>query len=77
MRRGRGDVAGAAEAFVKVAILFADPVWVPKALLEAGKCWLELGQREKADRVLDELIEKHGKSPEAAAAKPLRRASQR
>lgn len=77
VRKGRGDVAGAAEAFVKVAILFADPVWVPKALLEAGKCWLELGQREKADRVLDELIEKHGKSPEAAAAKPLRRASQR
>lgn len=47
-------------------------VGVPRALLAAGKTWLELGQREKADRVLDELIEKHPKSAEAAAAKPLR-----
>ncbi|MCC6784629.1 MAG: tetratricopeptide repeat protein [Planctomycetes bacterium] len=76
-RRARADLEGAAEAYLKVAILFADPVWVPRALLAAGKTWLELGQREKADRVLDELIEKHPKSAEAAAAKPLRRSHQR
>ena len=71
VRRARGDQSGAAEAFMKVAILFSDPQFVPPALLEAARCWIESGQAEKADGALRELREKYGDSEAAKQARSL------
>lgn len=65
VRREAGDLAGAAEAFVRVSILFAHDEWVPKGLLEAGRAFEQLGQHEKALRLWTELVERYAKSAEA------------
>ncbi|MBM4062394.1 MAG: tetratricopeptide repeat protein [Planctomycetes bacterium] len=65
----RGDLQGAADAFVKLPILYAHAEWVRKGLLQAGLVYLRLQQPEKARRFFRELVERHGGSEEAAAAK--------
>ncbi len=67
-RRARGDRAGAIDAFVKLPILYAQAEWVRRGLLQAGLVYLELQQRDKAQRILEELVEKYPNSDEAAAA---------
>ena len=68
-RRARGEVAAAAEAFVKLPIFYADGEWVRRGLYEAGSCYRELDQPSKAAKLWRELIERFPKSAEAAAAK--------
>lgn len=70
--RDGGDQRAAADAFTKVAILFAEPNLVSSALLEASKCWHALGQADKARKLLDELLEKHPRTEAAIAGKSLR-----
>ncbi|MCB9885145.1 MAG: tetratricopeptide repeat protein [Planctomycetes bacterium] len=67
-RHAHGDRAGAIDAFVKLPILYAQAEWVRRGLLQAGLTYLELGQRDKAARVLEELVAKYPNSEEAAAA---------
>jgi TolA-binding protein len=65
LRRAAGDLAGAADAFVRVSILYSHEPWVPRGLLEAGRAFDELGQADKAERLWRELVERHADSAEA------------
>ncbi len=68
-RRAQGDLAGAADAFVKLPILYTDPVHVPRGLLEAGRCYADLGQPAKAAKFWKELVERFPDSDCAREAK--------
>jgi TolA-binding protein len=65
----RGDLQGAADAFVKLPILYAHAEWVRKGLLQAGLVYEQLQQPDKAQRFFQELCKQHAGSDEAAAAK--------
>lgn len=67
-RLARGDLRGAADAFVKLPILYAQPEWVRAGLLQAGLVYQRLQQPDKAQRFFRELVEKHQGSPEAKTA---------
>jgi tetratricopeptide (TPR) repeat protein len=67
-RTQRGDLNGAADAFVKVAILYADPQWVRAGLLGAARSYDQLGQSQKAVRFYQELVDRHAGSDEARIA---------
>ena len=67
-RRDRDNLRGAADAFVKLPILYADKAWVRRGLLAAGECYQELRQADKAERFFRELIEQHAGSDEAKIA---------
>ena len=70
-RSQRGDLRGAAEAFVALPILYAEPEWVRRGLLEAGRSYRQLQQPDKATRFFRELIDKHPDSAEAKQASEL------
>ena len=64
----RGDLRGAADAFVKLPILYAQPEWVRRGLLQAGLTYERLQQPDKAQRFFRELLDKHQNSDEAKTA---------
>jgi tetratricopeptide (TPR) repeat protein len=64
----RNDLNGAADAFVKIPILYADAEWVRKGLLQAGLTYKRMKQPAKATRFFDELLDKHKGSDEAKVA---------
>ena len=68
-RVARGDLSGAADAFVKLPILYAHVEWVRRGLLQAGLVYEKLKQPEKAERFFRELVDKHTPSDEATTAK--------
>ncbi len=68
-RQKGGNLQGAADAFVKLPILYAHAEWVRKGLLQAGIVYQQLRQPEKAKRFFEELQNKYPQSAEAAAAK--------
>lgn len=68
-RHDRGDLDGAVDAFLRLAILYGHEEWVQRGLLEAGRCYVELEQPKKARKFLSELIERY---PESASAKEAR-----
>lgn len=65
-RLQRGELRGAADAFVALPILYAEPQWVRKGLLQAGLVYERLQQPDKAQRFFRELVEKH---PDCAESK--------
>ena len=67
-RVARGDLTGAADAFVKLPILYGHVEWVRRGLLQAGLVYEKLNQPEKAQRFFKELVEKHAGSAEAKTA---------
>lgn len=67
-RELRGDLRGAADAFVKLPILYAQPAWVRAGLLQAGLVYERLQQPDKAQRFFRELVEQHAGSAEAKTA---------
>lgn len=69
VRAQRGDLQGAADAFVKLPILYAHPEWVRKGLLQAGLVYERLQQPDKAQRFFKELAEQHGDSDEGRQAR--------
>jgi TolA-binding protein len=71
----RGDLRGAADAFVKLPILYAHPEWVRMGLLQAGIVYEKLQQPDKAQRFFRELAEKHAGSAEAKVANERLRAN--
>lgn len=77
VRRARGDLAGAADAFVRVSILYSHEEWVPKGLLEAGRTFDRLGQQDKAVRLWRELVERFGDSDEAKEVRDRIRGGER
>ncbi|MEZ5965069.1 MAG: tetratricopeptide repeat protein [Planctomycetota bacterium] len=68
-RRGGGDLEGAVDAFVKLSILYGHAEWVQRGLYEAGCCYRELGQAQKAERFFAELAQRFPDSPWTRRAK--------
>ena len=69
VRRAKGDVNGAVDAFVKLSILYGHEEWVRRGLLEAGLCYAELEQPAKAAKFLNELVERFPASNEGKRAR--------
>lgn len=67
-RVARGDLRAAADAFVKLPILYGQPEWVRAGLLQAGLVYEQLQQPDKAQRFFRELVERHAGSAEAKTA---------
>lgn len=68
-RAARGDLAAAADAYVKLPILYAHPEWARRGLLQAGLTYERLQQPDKAQRFFRELVDKHADSAEAKTAR--------
>lgn len=69
LRRDNDDLAGAIDAFVRLSILYEDPVWLAKGLKGAADGYRALGRTGEAERFTKELIERCPDSDEAKAAK--------
>ncbi|MEO6593437.1 MAG: tetratricopeptide repeat protein [Planctomycetota bacterium] len=69
-REKGGNLMGAADAYVKLSILYAHAEWVRRGLLHAGLVYEQLKQPEKAQRLFRELVQKYADSEEAKAAQP-------
>jgi TolA-binding protein len=67
-RRRDDDLRGAADAFVKLSILYAHDEWVRRGLLEAARCYEALGEPQKARKFYEELVERFADSTEAREA---------
>jgi len=67
----RGNFAQAGENFVKAASLNPRGFLAPQYLLEAALAYLQANQKEKARKILNELITQHPDSREAYRAKML------
>lgn len=68
-RAKAGDLRGAADAFVKLPILYSHEEWVRRGLLQAGIVYQQLRQPDKARRFFEELLSKYPDSAEASAAR--------
>jgi TolA-binding protein len=65
----RGDLPGAADAFVKLPILYGHAEWVRRGLLQAGLVYERMQQPDKAQRFFRELLQAHADSAEAKTAR--------
>ncbi len=54
-RKSQGELEGAVDAFVKLSILYGHAEWVQRGLFEAGVCYRELNQPQKAAKFFAEL----------------------
>jgi tol-pal system protein YbgF len=68
-RHARGDVRGALAAYLETASRFPDGNKAPDALLKAGDCALELGDREAARESFRAVVEEFPGSAAASAAR--------
>jgi len=68
-RAARRDFDGAADAFVKLPILYSHEEWVRRGLLQAGLTYTQLEQPAKARRFFEELVSRFPESAEATQAK--------
>ncbi len=73
--RSQGQVESALSTFLRVAVLYGHEQEVAQALLFAGECLEDLGDREKADDRYREILERHPDADVAAQAR--RRLSRR
>ena len=69
-RQARGDLQGAADAFVKLPILYGHDTWVQRGLGAVGDCYVGLKQPKKAQRFYQELVTRY---PSAELARDARR----
>ncbi len=67
-REARGELRGAADAYVQLPILYAHAEWVRRGLLHAGLVYERLQQPDKAQRFFRELVDQHAGSAEAKTA---------
>jgi tetratricopeptide (TPR) repeat protein len=67
-RAARHDDSGAADAFVKLSILYAHEEWVRRGLLQAGLAYERLQQPPKAKRFFEELVRRFPKTKESQEA---------
>ncbi|MBL8730143.1 MAG: tetratricopeptide repeat protein [Planctomycetes bacterium] len=68
-RLARNDLPGAADAFVKLPILYGHAEWVRRGLLQAGLVYERMQQPDKAQRFFRELLQAHADSAEAETAR--------
>jgi len=68
-RAARGDKTAAIEAWLRLPILFAEPQWACRGLWLGATAYDELGQPDRAERLLRELVQNHPDSAEAGRAK--------
>ncbi|HYC78286.1 MAG TPA: tetratricopeptide repeat protein, partial [Planctomycetota bacterium] len=73
-RRDRGDLDGACDAWLKLAILYAHPEWASRGLLEAAKTYETQGRKDKAKTLYAEAAERFGATPAGEAARRRRAA---
>lgn len=69
VRRAKGDLEGAVDAFVKLAILYGHEEWIRRGLLESGLCYEELQQPIKAAKFFRELVERFPDSEQSELAR--------
>lgn len=69
IHRAGGDLEAALAEFLKVATLYASGPEVAEGLLLAGECLESKGDREQAQRLYREVIEKHSSAPSASVAR--------
>lgn len=67
-RAARNDLQGAADAFVKLPILYAHEPWVQRGLLQAGITYEALHQPQKARRFYEELVRRFPDANESQQA---------
>ena len=65
--QGRND--DALGEFLKVSLLFSSEPEVARSLWLAGQCLEQMGDKDKARARYHELLDQHGKTPEAKLAK--------
>jgi TolA-binding protein len=65
----QGKLEDALGEFLKVSLLFSSEPEVARSLWLAGQCLEAMGDKEKAMARYRELVDQHGKSPEAKNAK--------
>jgi TolA-binding protein len=70
-REVRGDCKGALTLFESVPQKYPAGDAVPQAMLERGRCLRILGRKDEAKPVLQQLVQDHPDSPEAAQAQRL------
>ena len=61
--QANGKCEDAIRSFMYVAILFDDVDLCSRALMETSKCWLLLDDKDKATKMLEELITRYPESP--------------
>jgi TolA-binding protein len=69
VRQSKGDLTGAADAFVKLSILYGQEEWIRRGLLAAGLCYVKLEQPGKAAKFFHELAERFPDAPESEQAR--------
>lgn len=74
VRKDKGDLDGAVDAYVKLSILYGQEAWVQRGLFEAAHCYEKLEQPQKAKKFFGELVERF---PDAELTKEARTALQR
>ncbi len=65
----------AINAYNKVQESYRFPYWQSVAMLQIGKCYLQLGDQAKASTVLGDMVSRFPKSPYAAEAEKLRKSA--
>jgi TolA-binding protein len=65
--RDSGEVAGAAEQFLKVAILYPDSERAPEAQFAAGQCYEQLDQAENARKSYEVIVRRYAEAEEWVA----------
>lgn len=68
-RRDAGDLNGAAEAWIKLSILYGHADWASRGLYEAGEAMEKLGRAEQARKLFAEVAEKFGTTEAAKKAR--------
>ena len=73
-RMSRGLTSEAADAFVKLSILYSHAEWVQRGFSSGGDCYVQLKQPAKAIKLYDELIDRF---PDSSLAKSAQTKLQR
>jgi len=68
---GRGNYEDAIEQYLLVAVGYAYPEWQALARVETGRCFIELGQKDKARAELQIVVDKFPDHPKAKDAAKL------
>lgn len=69
VRRDAGDLSGAAEAWLRLSILYGHAEWASEGLYEAGAAFEKLGKPDRAKKLWTEVVERFGATSAAKKAR--------
>ena len=69
VRRDAGDLSGAAEAWLRLSILYGHAEWASEGLFEAGSAFEKLGKPDRAKKLWTEVAERFGTTSAAKKAR--------